>query len=89
LSEEHLYQFTITSPAGESRKYNYQFTERSYSWLPFFVFQFIVPGWYVDPFARMDTYANERTSIFEEKIIPRLMTDAGPFLLSKMTKTAK
>lgn len=80
FSEERIYHFTITSPAGESAEYEYKYTERTYSWLPLFIIELSHSSGF---------YSTERTSIYEEKIIPRLMTDAGPFLLSKMTKTDK
>jgi hypothetical protein len=90
LSEDHKYRFTIASPAGESRTYDYQFTERTYSWLPLFVFTLFVPGYFEDATGlSMDAYINKRRGILEDGIIPRLMNDAGPFLLSQATRTTK
>jgi hypothetical protein len=87
LSEDHIYQFTITSPTGESATYDYQFTEKTYSWLPLFVF---APGYYEDVSGlSLDRYLKNRTSMFEDVIIPHLMVDAGPFLLSETSHTIK
>ncbi len=87
LSEDHIYQFTITSPTGESATYDYQFTEKTYSWLPLFVF---APGYYEDVSGlSLDRYLKNRTSMFEDVIIPHLMSDAGPFLLSETSHTIK
>jgi hypothetical protein len=90
LSEDHLFRFTITSPSGESRTYDYQFTERTYSWLPLFAFMLFSPGYYEDISGlSIDSYLKKRTSMFEDSIIPRLMIDAGPFLLSQTANTMK
>ena len=80
LSEDRIYQFKVTTPGGESRAYDYQFVERTFSWLPLLLF---APGYYEDMSGMsMDKYARKRDGILEESIIPRLMQDAEPFVLS-------
>lgn len=74
--------FTMRSPQGEEKRYQYRYTERSYSWLPF---MFFAPGFKDYPLKTplvYDSYQEERLKTIED-ITTRFMIDAAPFIIDQ------
>lgn len=76
VNEREQITFTVRSPWGAENTFQYSYTERYYSWLPFMLFS---PGFTANPRTTHDDYKEERLKIFED-ITSRFMIEAAPFI---------
>jgi len=84
MSETYTLEYTIIAPGGDAKTFQYHYTKRGYSWLPFMLFgpQYLgTPGGTVD-------YSAPREIKVLDGITTHFMTEATPFILSHTAQPA-
>ena len=68
--------FSVRSPLGVEKRYEYSYSERAYSWLPF---MFFAPEFFAAPMVAQDYVQQDEIRVLEN-ITTRFMIDAAPFI---------